>query len=948
MEGVEILFTSQRWWRGFPFILALLSLIFIGWSAYAVFTYPHDGILSLSTTGMIREIDSFGREVNQLQVGDTIISIDGVPYWNAVHSYNDKQAGDTAELVIAREKELIALTIHLTVPRIELILSIAVVLFLALVFWGMGVFVLAFTPGDITSNLFFMFTQVSTFLLASGMSSAVGPAWTSNLFNFILWLVGPVSAHFHYYFPQPVRFKGHRALLVGLYGIALLGGTPYLLLGAQTVWSFQWYSTFYTAGLVFLTINLAFVILLLIHSFRNATSPGVRSKIRIVVLGGVISIAPIITLTLLPDALLRQPLFSYNVAFLFMGLFPLTYGYAIVRHRLIEIDRHVNRGATFILVFSILGGIYAILYALINLIPAENIPDALINTVLVLVLASVFPILYRRAQRVVDTAFYGSWYDYRSAVTQITRSLEQITEMTLLARTIGDRLVSVLQLEDACIFLRDLEGSFSVIEVAPNQKPDDQDLLNFQPLPKNSLTYLLNIGAVGRESLRETLAEVKLSPEEHELLDSEQIYLWVPVIGHGQVLGLLALGPKLGGDVFSGEDMDILRIVARQLGPLIENIHLVTRLRQYAAELEKRVEERTAELFNAKERVEAVLSSVGDGVVVTDLDGIIITVNQAFEDQSGYQAGELIGQSLYTLLNGQENQDQSLDIQEILNREFRWSGELSTTKKSGGPYDVLLTIAPVRNQNGETIGYVSSQRDITQYKELERLKDQFILEVSHELRTPVTNMGLFAELLERGKPEKKDEYMAVLKTEISQLMRMIEDILDLSRLEVGKLKRTSFSEIDLNLVAEQVVAAHSPLAEESGLELSFEQAEELPLIYGEQNQIARVLTNLISNAIRYTNEGYVSVRTYTGNSGAWVEVKDSGIGIDEVDFPHLFERFYRGQKVSQSKIMGSGLGLAIVKEIVDLHDGKVDWESASGKGSTFRVWFPEVERILVR
>lgn len=209
-------------------------------------------------------------------------------------------------------------------------------------------------------------------------------------------------------------------------------------------------------------------------------------------------------------------------------------------------------------------------------------------------------------------------------------------------------------------------------------------------------------------------------------------------------------------------------------------------------------------------------------------------------------------------------------------------------------------------------------------------------------------MGLFAELLERGKPEKKDEYMAVLKTEISQLMRMIEDILDLSRLEVGKLKRTSFSEIDLNLVAEQVVAAHSPLAEESGLELSFEQAEELPLIYGEQNQIARVLTNLISNAIRYTNEGYVSVRTYTGNSGAWVEVKDSGIGIDEVDFPHLFERFYRGQKVSQSKIMGSGLGLAIVKEIVDLHDGKVDWESASGKGSTFRVWFPEVERILVR
>jgi signal transduction histidine kinase len=246
------------------------------------------------------------------------------------------------------------------------------------------------------------------------------------------------------------------------------------------------------------------------------------------------------------------------------------------------------------------------------------------------------------------------------------------------------------------------------------------------------------------------------------------------------------------------------------------------------------------------------------------------------------------------------------------------------------------------------MGYVSSQRDITQYKELERLKDQFILEVSHELRTPVTNMGLFAELLERGKPEKKNEYMHILKTEISQLMRMIEDILDLSRLEVGKFKRTTFSELDLNLITEQVVAAHSPVAEESGLELIFEPGENLQLIFGEQNQIARVLTNLLTNAIRYTNEGYVMVKTFGEDNGVWVEVKDTGIGIDEADFPHLFERFYRGQKVSQSKIMGSGLGLAIVKEIIDLHEGKIDWDSVDGEGSTFRVWFPEIEKVLVR
>ncbi len=929
-------------------MLALISLIFIGWSAYAVFTYPHDGTLSISTTGIIRELDSFGRETNQLIVGDIIISIDGVPYRDATLYYENKHGGDTAEFIISRDDQLVSLSIQLTEPGIELILSVAVVLILALVFWGMGVGVLSFRPGDITSNLFFMFTQVSALLLASGMISFAGPGWTSNLFNFLLWVVGPVTVHLHYYFPQTFQFRKKGAILAGLYAIALIGGLPYLILGAGTVRSFDWYSQYYAAGLVFLMLNLAFVIGILIHGYQNAISPGVRSQIRIVVLGGVLSLAPIITLTLLPDVLFAQPILSYNFAFLFLGLFPLTYGYAIVRHRLIEIDRHVNRGATFILVFSILGGVYVVLYSLINLVNLNFLPDALLNTILVLVMASIFPFLYRRVQRLVDTAFYGSWYDYRSAVTKITRSLEQITEMSLLARTIGDRLVSVLQLEDACIFLRDLEDSFSVIEVAPHPKRDDQDSLSFQTLPQNSLTYLLNIGAVGRESLRETLAEVELSPEEHELLSSEQIYLWVPVIGHGQVLGLLALGPKKGGDVFSGEDMDILRIVARQMGPLIENIHLVTRLRQYASELEKRVEERTAELFDAKERVEAVLSSVADGVVVTDLEGNILTVNQAFEEQSGYLADEAIGQSLYTLLNGHENQERSIEIQESLENDFHWNGELNTTRKGGRHYDVLLTITPLRNQRSEIMGYVSSQRDITQYKELERLKDQFILEVSHELRTPVTNMGLFAELLERGKPEKKAEYMHVLKNEISQLMRMIEDILDLSRLEVGKFKRSTFNDLDLNLLTEQVVAAHCPLAEEGGLRLAFEPSDDLPLIYGEQNQIARVLTNLLTNAIRYTNEGNVEVRTYGEENGAWVEVKDTGIGIDEADFPHLFDRFYRGQKVSQSKIMGSGLGLAIVKEIVDLHEGKIDWVSVNGEGSTFRVWFPETEKILVR
>jgi two-component system phosphate regulon sensor histidine kinase PhoR len=923
----------------------LIELILIVWTAYYAVNYPHDGIIDIDPTGRIFKLDSLGEE-NSLQEDDIVISVDGKPLLEAVPYYADKETGEEVELLLLREGKNTVLTIKLYEPPIDTIRIYIMPVIVALIFWGVGVVVLAFKPADHTLRLFFLFNHAIAMLLATGSISWIGPPWASGLFNILLWMVGPLAVHFHLNFPQIANFRYQRGILAILYLLALAGGIPYLVYRTTTILTDPRAEPFLAVSRLFLTLNLIIVLWLVINAFRHATSPAVRGKLRIVFLGGILSIFPFIAFVILPDSILGEPLLPFEIGFLFLGILPLTYGYSIIRHRLIEIDRHVNRGATFILVFSLLSVLYAVLYWIINSLPSIAGSGFLSTTIVVLIMSIVFPALFRRAQRIVDTAFYGSWYDYRSAVSQITQGLEQITDLSELGKTVSHRLVKILQLEDACLFLKDLEGGFSVIEVAPTPGTGETNKLAFTALPKNSLSYLLNIGVTGKTALRNALSEVKLSPEEKQLLDSDQIYLWVPVIGHGQVLGLLALGSKLGGDVFSGEDMDIMRIVSRQLGPLIENIHLVTRLRQYAAELEQRVEERTAELHAEKERVEAVLSSVGDGVFVTDLKGRILTANRAFEDQSGFSESEVIGQPMYAFLDSQDELDRSFEIQEALRSESSWSGELFAHRKGGRSYDVNLTLEPFRDQKGEILGYVGSQRDITQYKELERLKDQFILEVSHELRTPVTNMGLFAELMERGKPEKKAEYMAILKSEINLLMKMIEDILDLSRLEVGKYKKSSFTEVDLNLLVDQVVAAHQPLAQESGLDLSFYPDIDLPRISGDQNQIARVLTNLLSNAIRYTPSGYVRVRTYTQDSGVWVEVEDTGIGIDSVDFPHIFERFYRGQKVSQSKIIGSGLGLAIVNEIVQLHDGRVDWVSKSGEGSTFRVWFP-VEIQLV-
>ncbi len=932
---------SLRWWKTFPFLLALLTFGFLIWSIFLAVSYPFDGIIDFLSSGLIREIDSSSPSSSVLEVGDIIVQIDRVPIEIAYPFYKGKQPGDLVEFVVDRGGKEIVVSFPLVKPSSDEIFRRLVPLFIAFTFWVVGVVLQVFKPADRSADVFFLFCQVSCAFLTAGAISWMGPPWVFGLFNFLIWLIGPLTVHFHLYFPQLSLLKSQRFLMVILYFIAFVGGLPYLVISAPYIRFLSWYPWLVSIGRLFLSLNLLIVVYLLFYSYRHANTSGVRSKIRIVVLGGVLGAIPLVALTILPDGLLRQPLIPYQYAFLFVVLVPLTYGYAIFRHKLIEIDKHVNRGVTYILIYSLLGGFYFVLYFGIHtFIPSDFGKEPLINTFLVLILATAFVPLYRVVQRVVDTLFYGGWYDYRSALASITKGLEQITELQTLADTICDRLVQTLRLEDTCVFFRDLDGEFSVIGVAPRSGLGNSPPRGFSPLPKSSLTYLLKVGAVEKTSLRKSLSMVALTPEERQLLESEQVHLWVPVIGHGQILGLLALGQKYGGDIFGGEDMDILRLVARQVAPLVENIHLVTRLKRHALELEQRVEERTAELHSAKERVEAILSSVGDGVVVTDLDWNIITINAAFERQVGCPASQIIGQKLWSFVNVGDSPEIIDEIQRTINLEAIWTGELINYTVDGVPYDVQLTITPVSNHEKNIIGYVGSQRDITRHKQLERIKDRLIFDVSHELRTPVTNLSLYLELLESGKTDKWSEYIGILKGETNRLIELIENVLDLSRLDMWKSKKMKFSMVDLNTIVEQVVSAHRPLAESSGLELHFEPQIQLPMVYGEQNQLARLVTNLLSNAIRYTPSGKVIVRTKQECDQVSLQVQDTGIGIEAEDMPHIFERFYRGRQVSQSKITGTGLGLAIVKEIVEIHEGRIEVQSDVGKGSLFTVWLP--------
>ncbi len=229
--------------------------------------------------------------------------------------------------------------------------------------------------------------------------------------------------------------------------------------------------------------------------------------------------------------------------------------------------------------------------------------------------------------------------------------------------------------------------------------------------------------------------------------------------------------------------------------------------------------------------------------------------------------------------------------------------------------------------------------------ELDQLKSKFVSDVSHELRTPIANLKLYIDLLERGKPEKQAQYITVLHQQVRRVAALVDDILDLSRLERRKEQGPVYRAVALNELVDQIVLAHQPRAEADGLHLTFEPAPDLPPVRADWNQLAQVVTNLVANALSYTSAGYVRVSTCAENNRVCLRVADSGSGIVPDDLPHLFERFYRGQHVLKNDVPGTGLGLAIVKEIVDLHEGQLEVDSQPGQGTTFRVWLPVAEAV---
>jgi PAS domain S-box-containing protein len=422
-----------------------------------------------------------------------------------------------------------------------------------------------------------------------------------------------------------------------------------------------------------------------------------------------------------------------------------------------------------------------------------------------------------------------------------------------------------------------------------------------------------------------------------------RIIVWLRV--KNRTFGILNVDSKTA-HLYDSTSGETVAAFANQAAVAIENAQLSEAIRQHAAQLEQRVTERTTELAQEQQRRQAILDAAGDGIVFTDVRGMIEYINPAMEHLTGYTAAAALGQTARLWKSGLTPPAVYDELWQTVRRGEVWKGEMINRHKSGQLYDTALTVAPLRGPDTTINGYVGIQRDISQQKELDRLKDQFVSSVSHEFRAPLSNMKLYLSLLESGRPEKRDQYLQTLQRETVRLENLIEDLLYISRLDMGATT-TRRAPTELHPLIAQMITDRADLAARHGLSLDYLPKLDLPPALAEATMFTQVISNLMANAINYTPGGGV-VTLSTGmrldNRQEWItiSVQDTGPGISDADRPHIFERFYRGEAGRKSGAPGTGLGLSICRQVVEKMEGRLTVESTPGQGAMFTVWLKPV------
>jgi PAS domain S-box-containing protein len=507
------------------------------------------------------------------------------------------------------------------------------------------------------------------------------------------------------------------------------------------------------------------------------------------------------------------------------------------------------------------------------------------------------------------------------AFGQMQRSLKQRLDELGLLLTVSNEVASSINISQGmpAVLQGVLRGTGAAGARAVVRNPNAAYPLIFAEGPASESMAALDRAVMGQA--RRTDELILSSPAEvQEALGVEAgalaaLYA-LPLRSSNEFQGVLYVGYRQP-HYFDSSERNLLRTLAGQAAVLVQNAHLFS-----AAE-------------SGRRRLAAILASTTNAVLVTDQTDRILLVNPALERAFGLKVGDVAGRPVADVIR-----------QPALVERLTLGGAVGRTVADGKvEVDVngrtfLATIATVNSNAGLAMGRVAVLHDVTDFKELDRLKSDFLAGISHDLLSPLTSMRNNASLLtETGEPALQQEYVDKILGGIDRMTRMVNDLLELARIE-ARIDLV-MAPVDVRELLVDVRDEYWAFARKDGLSLVVAAPAGLPRVMGDAGLLRRALVNLVVNAIKYApNSGELTLRAAVVRGEMVLAVEDRGPGIPAAELPNLFDRFYRARQPRHDKVRGSGLGLAIVKSIAEQHGGRAGCASAAGQGSVFTITLP--------
>ncbi len=922
------------------FVLTVAAVIFAGlnFNAEWKFLVPDDGVWWVENGGRLTadRVDPSGPGAKSgIKPGDQLVSINGQDVQNM--SGLERQLyrnGVWSKASYSLLRQSVPLDSSVILVPAERSLNNWLRL-IALIYLGIGLYVLLrrwTAPG---STHFYIFCLVSFIAYSFKYTGKLNDFdWTIYWGNIAAGVLQPaLFLHFVLTFPEKREIvRKHPWLLALVYvpGAVLLAvhvtAMRWLQASERLRWNLDRMEMSY-GSLFFLAAAVV-----LWYSYRRASTTILRQQLKWVTRGTVLAIVPYTLFYVVPYLMGSLPGATMKVSALSLALLPLTFGYAIFRYRLMDVDLIFKRGVVYTLAAAIVVGMYFALVAGVALLVHNWRPSSgpMGLVLAVVVTALLFDPVRKWIQDHIDQFFYRTSYDYRRTLLEFGRELGAETNLNTLLSSLIDRLSRTLAVDRMAIFLagdapgQERPGQFALAKSFGLTVPGNIDLSFLsepRPQPAGHL-FFENTHQVPRET-----------PEAQQAIARLDLNYYIPCQAQQKTIAVLGLGKTTQGDFLSSEDMELLETLGGYLGIAIQNGQLYASLQQKAAEYER-----------LKDFNENIVESINVGVMALDMEDRIESWNAQMEVMYAVPRWQTLTQPLKTVFPAEfveefDRMRQDAGIRNLYKFRLKTpAGEVRT---------VNVAIAPLVTRKFQVIGRLIIMDDITERVDLEAQLSQsdklssiglLAAGVAHEVNTPLAVISSYTQMLSKqlqGDPQKS----SLLEKITRQTFRASEIVNNL--LNFSRTSGSEIGDVDVNKVIADTLALLEHQFKVAKVEVQNALAPKLQPIQGNPGRLQQVFLNLFLNAKdAMPGGGTLRVATMNGESVS-VSVSDTGTGIAPENIQRIYDPFFTTKtSPREGQARGTGLGLSVTYGIIQEHAGKIRVESHPGTGTTFTLDFP--------